>query len=61
MIDYKKLARHLEKNIGVYIHPNQIKRYINNHPTLESAKYEDVYRALHRYLLKYAAEIDPDM
>jgi len=60
VIDYKQLARRLEKDLNTYVHPNQVERYIENHPILKGAKYENVYRALYRHLLTYAQEAEPD-
>ena len=57
-MEYDKLARRLEKNTGAYINPNQVKRYLDNHPELKNKNYQDMYRALHRYFLKFADEME---
>lgn len=50
-IDYTKMARSIEKKVGAYIHPNQIKRYLYNHPELDGKRYEDIYRQVYKIFL----------
>jgi len=46
MIDFKKIARKVEKKVGAYIHPNQIKRYMNNHKELYNTSEDEIIRKL---------------
>lgn len=55
-IDYQKLARRLEKSSGYYVHPNQVKRYLENHPELAKKPYTEMYHVLHKYFLQTTDE-----
>jgi len=57
-MEYGKLARRLEKNTGAYVSPSQVKRYLDSHTELKNKNYQDTYRALHRYFLKFADELE---
>jgi len=45
-IDYVKFARKLERKTGEYIHPNQIKRYIDKHSELRNQQDEIIFKKL---------------
>lgn len=48
------VARKLTKDVDLYIHPNQVRRYIEGHPELRRQSENECYRALRRHFIKRA-------
>jgi len=50
-----KIAKNISKRVRKNISPRQIESFLESHPELDGKKYEEIYRAIYKYFMRFGA------